>query len=198
MKGRVIVSVFFSVALLVLPVSGLSWVDPGTGQPSIQMIDLFLPTPLGPLALSRSYRLSTTEGILGTGWALDIVSRLRQPSKRDLLINQAGQASLLSRQKDDVPLKGAGGVRAYRNGEQWVVKSPSTPAMTAFGPKSGSLNVDCRLFARTALKGSKTGLVMKWVGSWDGRFSMGAQRLMPMTRKTVSQDRQLSGVIISS
>jgi len=125
MKYRIIILILSLMILL----PGSSWsvdeVIPQTGELTVTQTDHYLPTPLGPLPVERSYYQNKKSGILGPHWSIDIVSLLERLNDKRLIVGQGHRKSILDQSDDKKHYTGIGGVTAHIDGDRLVVTSPA-------------------------------------------------------------------------
>jgi RHS repeat-associated protein len=135
MKYRIV----FLIVSLILLLPGSSWsvdeVIPQTGELTVTQTDHFLPTPLGPVPVERSYYENRESGILGPHWSIDIASSLERLENNRIIVRQGYRKSILVQSDDKKHYKGIGGISAQADGDRWIVTS--TANITSIYNKNG-------------------------------------------------------------
>jgi len=125
MKYRIVIL----IVSLILLLPGSSWsvdeVIPQTGGVTFTQTDHYLPTPLGPVPVERSYYESKKGGILGPHWSIDIVSSLESLEDKRIILRQGYRKSILVESDDKKYYTGVGGIAAQADGDRWIVTSPA-------------------------------------------------------------------------
>ena len=137
LRNRCAVAMWFLAtlaSLALLPSTGIAFdsVSPRRGDVRIAQADIALPTPLGPLRVTRHFQVGT-QGALGSGWSLDIEQRLVSIGTDAVLIGAAGSEQTFFRQGPT--FVGPEGARAEARADGWRVNWPrgSTSTFDASG-----------------------------------------------------------------